>query len=47
MGVGLRLVQRWRAGDGEPSGLNLVRLAAALRREPAWFYEEAGLEAAA
>jgi transcriptional regulator with XRE-family HTH domain len=39
IGVGLRLVQRWRSGAGEPSGQNLVALAAALEREPGWFYE--------
>jgi len=45
IGVGLRLVQRWRAAEGEPSGENLIRLARALGRDAEWFYDE--LEAAA
>lgn len=40
VGVGLRVVQRWRSGDTEPAGRNLVRLAAVLRRDPAWFFED-------
>jgi transcriptional regulator with XRE-family HTH domain len=40
IGAGLRLVQRWRSGEVEPSGRNLVRLARALRRDAAWFYED-------
>lgn len=35
----LRTVQRWRAGDSEPSGSDLVVLARALDRDPSWFYE--------
>lgn len=39
LGVGLRLVQRWRSGHGAPSGHNLVLLAGALGKEAGWFYE--------
>jgi transcriptional regulator with XRE-family HTH domain len=35
----LRTVQRWRAGDSEPSGSDLVLIARALDRDPSWFYE--------
>lgn len=37
--VSLRTVQRWRSGDTEPSGSDLVSLALALGRDPSWFYE--------
>lgn len=40
--VTLRVVQKWRAGDGQPSGANLVKLAKALGREPAWFFTGGG-----
>jgi transcriptional regulator with XRE-family HTH domain len=40
VGVGLRVAQRWRSGETEPSGRNLVRIAAALDRHPAWFFTE-------
>lgn len=33
-------VRMWERGDREPGGRFLVRLAAALDRDPAWFYEE-------
>lgn len=38
-GVTVRVVQRWIAGDGQPSGENLIRLARVLDRDPAWFYD--------
>jgi transcriptional regulator with XRE-family HTH domain len=41
VGVGLRLLQKWRAGEVEPRYENLVKLAAALDREVAWFYAPA------
>lgn len=37
--VSLRTVQRWRGGDTEPSGSDLVAIALALGRDPSWFYE--------
>lgn len=42
----LRTVQRWRAGESEPSGADLVLIARALGRDPSWFYDGDG-EAAA
>lgn len=36
----LRTVQRWRAGESEPRGADLVLVARALERDPAWFYGE-------
>lgn len=36
----LRTVQRWRAGDSEPGGADLVLIATELGRDPAWFYED-------
>lgn len=36
--VGVRNVQRWALGEGEPSGWNLVRAARLLEREPSWFF---------
>ncbi len=38
VGVTLRTATRWRNGESEPSGADLVRLAAWLERDPAWFY---------
>jgi DNA-binding transcriptional regulator YiaG len=35
----LRTVQRWRSGDTEPSGADLVLIARELDRDPSWFYE--------
>jgi transcriptional regulator with XRE-family HTH domain len=48
VGVGLRLLQKWRAGDVEPRYENLHKLAVALDRDVAWFYApaESGSEAA-
>lgn len=40
IGVGVRVVQRWRSGNGMPSGANLVALSAALDRDASWFYSE-------
>jgi len=40
--VTLRTVYRWRDGDAEPKGAQLVRLARVLGREPAWFYADNG-----
>jgi transcriptional regulator with XRE-family HTH domain len=39
-GVGLRLLQKWRAGDVEPRYESLLKLADALDREVSWFYED-------
>lgn len=36
----LRTVQRWRSGESEPRGADLVLIARVLEREPSWFYEE-------
>lgn len=36
----LRTVQRWRSGESEPRGVDLVLLANALGRDPAWFYPD-------
>lgn len=38
IGVGLRLLQKWRAGTVEPRYENLQKLAAVLKREVSWFY---------
>lgn len=35
----LRTVQRWRAGESQPNGADLILIATALEKEPAWFYE--------
>lgn len=35
----LRTVQRWRGGDSEPTGADLVLIAKTLDRDPAWFFE--------
>lgn len=40
LGLTLRTVQRWRGGEGEPTAATLIRVAAALGREPAWFYTD-------
>jgi transcriptional regulator with XRE-family HTH domain len=40
IGRTLRTVQRWRNGESEPSGADLVLVAGALERDPAWFYAE-------
>lgn len=42
----LRTVQRWRAGESQPSGADLVLIAMTLERDPAWFYEHAEEDAA-
>lgn len=49
VGVGLRLLQKWRSGEVEPRYENLVKLASALGREVSWFYRaaESGSKAAA
>jgi transcriptional regulator with XRE-family HTH domain len=38
--VGLRDVQRWRAGTAEPRGHRLVALADALGHDSGWFYTD-------
>jgi len=38
----LRTVQRWRSGESEPSGADLVLIARSLDRDPSWFYEDLG-----
>lgn len=38
--VSLRAVQFWVAGRQEPKGRQLIALARALDREPAWFFGE-------
>lgn len=35
----LRTVMRWRNGESEPSGSDLVLIARTLGRDPSWFYE--------
>lgn len=35
----LRTVQRWRNGETEPSGADLVLIARALGRDASWFYD--------
>jgi transcriptional regulator with XRE-family HTH domain len=40
VGVSVRLLQRWRSGDGEPSGPNLAALTRALGREASWFFAD-------
>lgn len=39
--VTVRVVQKWRSGETEPGGRNLVRLAAVLRVRPESFYDDA------
>ena len=34
----LRTVQRWRSGESEPRGADLVLIARALDRDPSWFF---------
>jgi len=36
----LRTVTRWRAGNSEPSGADLVLIARELERAPEWFFSE-------
>jgi transcriptional regulator with XRE-family HTH domain len=40
VGVSPRLVQKWQQGVVKPRYENLLKLAAALDRDPAWFYAE-------
>jgi transcriptional regulator with XRE-family HTH domain len=40
VGVTLRTATRWRNGESEPSGADLVRIAAATGRDAAWFYAD-------
>lgn len=40
VGVSPRLVQKWQQGVVRPRYENLLKLAAALDREPAWFYAD-------
>ena len=47
IGCTLRTAQRWRAGESEPSGADLIRIAEVLEREPSWFYTEPTAGAAA
>jgi transcriptional regulator with XRE-family HTH domain len=35
----LRTVMRWRNGESEPSGADLILIARELERDPSWFYE--------
>ncbi|HTE63675.1 MAG TPA: helix-turn-helix transcriptional regulator [Solirubrobacteraceae bacterium] len=42
----LRTVQRWRSGESEPRGADLVLIARTLDRDPGWFYIEPEREAA-
>lgn len=37
--VSLRVVQRWRSGEGEPTGASLARLCLALGKPVEFFYE--------
>jgi transcriptional regulator with XRE-family HTH domain len=36
--VPMRTVQRWRSGETEPRSRDLLLVARALGRDPAWFY---------
>ena len=36
----LRTVQRWRAGESQPSGADLLLIARELERDPRWFFAE-------
>lgn len=38
--VKLRVLQRYRAGDVEPSGATLARLCRVLERPVEWFYDD-------
>lgn len=38
LGVTLRLVQKWRAGENAPSQKNLMKLARYFGREISWFF---------
>lgn len=38
VGCTLRTAQRWRNGESEPSGADLVRIGDVLERDPSWFY---------
>jgi transcriptional regulator with XRE-family HTH domain len=40
IGKTLRTVQRWRNGESEPFGHDLVRIASELDRDPDWFYAD-------
>jgi transcriptional regulator with XRE-family HTH domain len=40
VGVSVRLLQRWRSGQGAPSAPNLIALANALGRDAEWFYAD-------
>lgn len=44
--VTLRTVQRWRSGESEPRGEQLVRLADSLGRDAGWFYTDHEKQAA-
>ena len=46
LGVSLRAVQKWVAGDAIPSSQTFLALAELLDREPQWFYTEPEREAA-
>jgi transcriptional regulator with XRE-family HTH domain len=46
VGVSVRLLQRWRSGDGEPNGPNLVALAHVLGRDASWFFADPDRQAA-
>lgn len=46
IGVSPRLLQKWRQGTVKPRYENLLKLAAALDRDPAWFYTDHQREAA-
>lgn len=46
LGVVVRLVQKWRAGDVIPSYANLRALSEELDKPVAWFFSENGEEAA-
>lgn len=40
VGVGVRLVQKWRSGETRPRYENLCRVAKATGHEVAWFYSD-------
>lgn len=44
-GVGVRLLQKWRAGTVEPRYEGVAKIAAVLERDVQWFYTEPETEA--
>lgn len=47
VGIDVRLLQKHKAGDSQPSAANLLKYARALRKPVGWFFEPHDAEAAA